>query len=163
MAIPTFKKVTINSQQKRMIYAQLDQHEFGSFPYIFSIHHLVKMQSETLQNIEDYILDHHISIFPYPIYVIGNVQNYNGSLNVVSDIKYIPKFYDQKEKQLNSKEEQLFSKVILKQKNLSNLQDIDFLPILSEYARTHKSISLLNSELDYLSAINNLIGETSNE
>jgi hypothetical protein len=163
MTIPTFKKITINSQQKRMIYAQLDQHEFGAFPYIFNFHELVQSQIEAIKNIEDYLVDHSISLFPYPIYIIADVNNYHGHLNVVSDPKFIPKFYEQKERPLNSKEEQLYSKVLLKQKNLSNLQEIDFFPVITEYARTHKSISLLSSELEFLKSINGILGESDHE
>lgn len=161
--IPTFKTITMNSHEKRMIYAQLEQYEFGFSPYIFIIHHFVKKQSEALNNIEDYLTENQVKTYPYPIYVVGKVPDYIGPLLLVSDTKFIPTFFKQKERQLNSKEEQIFNKLSLKQQNLNNIQELDYKPILDEYARTHKIISLLNSEKNYLQQLTSQIKETDYE
>ena len=160
MLVPTFKTISINSAEKRMIDAQLDQYEFGTYPYILTINEIIEGQLECLTNIEEYIEEKEITLIPYPIYIIGDIKNYKGKLEVFSSKKEIPRFYNQKERVLNSKEEQIFNKVQLKQRNLNSIQSIDFTPTLKEYARTHKKINELELELHYLAELSELLGET---
>ena len=157
MGIPTYKKITLHSHEERMINAQLKQYEFKDAPYILIIHHLVKKEEEALTNIEKYLKENGIHDFPYGVYIISAVENYLGPLNVFKDIANIPKFYKQKDKQLSIKEEQLFNKVILKQQNIYSMQESDYKPTLEEYARNHKVIKNLESELNFINQLDNNI------
>lgn len=146
----------INSHQKRLIYSQLDQLDFGKHPYIFELSHMISKQEETLNNIEEYLTEHHINTYTYPLITIANVQNYIGKLMVLNDIAKCPKFFKRKTKQLNAKENQKLKYVQLKQIHMENLLLEEFEPILADYTKSHKQIYGLQNELNFIKRI---IGE----
>lgn len=153
MSFPIYKKISINSHQKRLIHSQLDQLDFGNHPYIFEMSHMIKNQEEALTNIEAYFFEHSINLFTYPVLIVANINNYTGRLTVVNDIKKIPRFFKMKKRQLSTKETQKLNYVELKQKHMQNLQLSEFEPILNEYTRNHKTISMLNNENEYFKSL----------
>lgn len=146
----------INSHQKRLIFSQLDQLDFGTHPYIFELSQMITKQEETLTHIDDYLREHNINTYTYPLIVIANVQNYIGNLMVRDDISKCPKFYKRKTKQLNTKENQKLKYVQLKQIHMENLLLEEFQPIIDDYTKSHKKIFQLENELNYL---NKILGE----
>lgn len=153
MSFPVYKKIAINSHQKRLLYSQLDQLDFGGHPYIFELGHMIKNQDECLIHIESYFDEHSINIYSYPIIIVANLENYKGQLTIINNIKQCPKFFTMRKKQLSTKESLKLRMVELKQKQLENLQVQEFMPVLNEYARTHKIISKLQKEHDFLNRI----------
>lgn len=153
MSFPIYKKISINSHQKRLIYSQLDQIDFGEQPFIFEMSHMITKQDEALTNIENYLREHSINTYTYPIIIVANVQNYKGSLMVVNELKMCPSFFKQKSRQLNTKETQKLKYVQLKQKHMQNMLLEEFEPILQEYSRAHKEIYKLHKENIFLKKI----------
>lgn len=146
MSFPSYKTITINSHQKRLIYSQLDQLDFGYFPYIFELNHLSQNQNEAIENIENYFFEHEINVYSYPIVILSDVQRQHDFFYLTDDKKNIPKFFKFKSKQLSTKEAQKLKFVELKQVHLNNISRQEFEPILEEYARTHKIINKLYNE-----------------
>jgi hypothetical protein len=153
LSFPVYKKISLNSHQKRLIHSQLDQIDFGERPLVFELGHMIKNQDEALANLESYFEEHSINIFTYPIVVLANIPNYLGKLNILSNIKNLPQFFKIKTKQLNAKENQKLNYVELKQTHMKNMQLNEFQPILDEYTRTHKRIHRLNNENEYLKSL----------
>lgn len=158
MALPIFKKITINSNQKRLIQSQLDLLDFGENPFIFEMSNLNSNHEETMEHIENYLIEHEINTYSYPLFAIADIPNYQGSISVVSELKFIPKFYRYKSKQLNAKENSKFKIVQLKQTHLNHLQKEDFEPVINEYARTHKEIFLRHRENNFLELLKKGMG-----
>ena len=136
-----------------MIYSQLDQIDFGGNPFIFEMGHMIAKQDEALGNIENYIKEHQINRFTYPIVIIANAKNYTGDLMVVNNIQNIPQFFKNKSRQLNTKEAQKLKSVQLKQTHMENLILEDFEPTLNNYAKSHKRVFELNNQYEFLKAI----------
>lgn len=145
MPIPSYKQVHIKSEKKEMIFDQLSIHQFGQVPYILSIDHLTA-QDLAIVAIEEYFELNKVSNYPYPIYIVSTVKNYLGPLQIKNAIEDCPKFYKQKIKQLNNKENKILQKIYLKQKNLQNIRLEDYLPFLNEYAKSHKRLNELYKE-----------------
>lgn len=152
--LPCYKNLHINSSDKRMIYAQLDQLQFGYNPFYFILTESNKDHEETVKAIEDYLLENQINFHPYPFYIIGNVKYYEGPLKIIPNKSYLPKFYNRKPRPLSSKENLVMNKLELKQTSVKNYADREVSPILFEYARAHKSIVYLKKELDFLEQLN---------
>lgn len=154
MPIPSYKQIHIKSEERSKIFDQLNFHQFGQVPYIFSISHLGN-ELVALKNIEDFLEENQLSNYPYPIYIVSSIQNYRGSLELFSTIEECPKFYKQKIKQLNVKENKILQKIYLKQKNLQNIRAVEFTPYLNEYGRAHKKLFNLHKEEVFLSKLAN--------
>ena len=114
MAIPSFKQVNINFPTKEKIFEQLSLHQFGQLPYIFTISHL-EDEVQALSFIEEYLQENDISNYPYPIYIISTLKLYKGPFTLFEKIEELPRFFKQKIKQLNTKENKILQKIYLKQ------------------------------------------------
>lgn len=152
MPIPSYKQIHIKSEAREVIYDQLNFHQFGQVPYILSISHL-ENEIEALKNIEDYLAEKKLSNYPYPIYIVSSIQNYRGEMEIFPRIEECPKFYKQKIKQLNVKENKILQKIYLKQKNLQNMRNLEYAPYLKEYGKSHKKLHLLYQEDSYLTQL----------
>lgn len=152
MPIPSYKQVHIKSEKRELIFDQLNFHQFGQVPYIFSIDHL-ENQIEALKNIEDFVEEKRLSNYPYPIYIVSDIQNYRGELSIFLSLAECPSFYKQKIKQLNVKENKILQKIYLKQKNIQNMRALEYRPYLEEYGRSHKKISHLYQEELFLTGL----------
>lgn len=158
MAIPSFKQVNINFASREKIYNQLSLHQFGQLPYILTISHLEE-EVQALKYIEDYLEEHDISNYPYPIYIISKIKLYKGPFSLFEKIEDLPKFYKQKIKQLNTKENKILQKIYLKQQNLMNMNGVDFTYVLKQYADSHKMIYNNIKESDFLDRISTKLEE----
>ena len=158
LGLPIYKKISINSHQKRLIHSQLDLLDFGENPFIFEMSNLNINHIDTIQHIEDYLIEHGINTYSYPLFAVAEIPNYQGSIVVVSHLKFLPKFYRHKSKQLNAKENAKYKIVQLKQTHLNHLQKEEFEPVINEYARTHKEIFLRHRENDFLKILKEGMG-----
>lgn len=145
MPIPSYKQIHMKAESRNSTFDQLSAQQFGQVPFVLSIDHLAN-QIESLKNIEDYLIEKNLTNYPYPVYIISSVDNYLGKLQLFKNISECPRFYKQKIKQLNIKENKILQKIYLKQKNLQNIQGIDIVPHFSDYAKTHKKLHNLKRE-----------------
>lgn len=155
MALPIYKKILIKSSTSRQIHSQLDQIDFGENPFIFHFPNSINNQLACIEHIEDYLAEHEINTFSYPIFVVTEVdiEDYTGSLRIIKESKEAPKFYRHKSKQLSVKENQKLDVIKLKQQRLNGLRPNEFMPILKEYGTSAKVISDLSKEHQFLSDV----------
>lgn len=146
MALANYKILHLNSFEKRMIYAQLSQLEMTDGPYVLIITHLLENQIEALSSIDEYLQENDLSLFPYPLYIIGYAPEYRGKLNLIFDKKFLPKFFNIKTRPLNIKENIVMNKINLIKENLKSIQHNEYQPIINEFSRTHKIIAEIHSE-----------------
>jgi hypothetical protein len=152
MAIPSYKQININNSTEDSIITQLEPHSFDQLPYVIDISHLSD-QFEAISIIEDFFSDHQITNYPYPIYIISTLKNYHGPFSIFESLSACPKFYKQKLKQLNARENKIMQKVQLKQKNLLNMQGHNFEEDLIDYSLAHKLIHHLHKESLFLNRL----------
>lgn len=152
MAIPSYKQVNINFSDEKNIDKQLSMHQFGQLPYIFNISHL-KDQITALRNIENHMQMKQISNYPYPIYIISDIKNHHGLFSLFEKIEHIPKFFKQKIKQLNTKENKILQKIYLKQHNLENMNGVNFKESIDEFAISHQAIFKTVKEKEFYDKI----------
>jgi hypothetical protein len=149
MAIPSYKQVNINFEDKNSVFNQLSLHQFTQLPYLINISHLNEQYS-ALKNIEQYFMENDINNYPYPIYIISTVKNYFGPFHIFDSVESCPKFFKQKIKQLNTKENKILQKIYLKQKNLKNMNTLNHKEVFELYSESHKKIFYLEKEKTFL-------------
>ena len=154
MSIPSYKQININNSTQESIISQLEPHNFNNIPYVLNISHLSD-QFEAISIIEEFFEKHNISNYPYPIYIISNLKNYHGPFSIFESLSECPKFFKQKIKQLNARENKIMQKIYLKQKNLLNMQGHNYENHLKDYSLTHKEIHHLHKEDLFLSKLQN--------
>jgi len=152
MAIPSYKQVNIKSSAIETIHAQMSAQKYGHVPYIVDISHLGD-QGIAIRNIEHVMDTLDVPTSPYPVYIVASMIEYNGPLEVFKTIKDCPGFFKQKVKPLNVKESTILQKINLKQKHLMQLRSEEYLPVLSEYASSHKTLNTLVREQEFLEKV----------
>lgn len=145
MPIPSYKQIHIKSSERNIIFEQLDSHCFGQVPYLICIDHMSEQES-ILKSLEFYFDQKETNVYPYPVYIISNIENYKGELLIINSLDNSPQFFKQKIKQLNVKENKILQKIKLKQNSLQNIKRQDYNPFINNYAKIHKELKLLHQE-----------------
>ncbi len=154
MILPNYSSIYLSDHDDETIFNQLNPIDLSTNPLVINIEHLGESQLSALENLENYFDLYQKSTLPYGVYIISSCTDYDGKLFVCQNFKELPQFYHQKSRPLNSKESTAFKKMKLKQKNLKNIQNGDFLPTMNRYAEGHKRIYDLEKELSFLKKVN---------
>lgn len=153
MSIPSYKQIHIIKEDRETIFEQLSEHQFGNLPYVLIITQL-KDQLMAINNINDYIYENDTPKLPYPIYIVSNEINAISDIAIFKTFNECPRFFNQKIKAPNIKEQAILHKLHLKQKNLSNLKPHEFNIAIDMYAKGHKELSKIAKEGDFLEKLN---------
>ena len=154
MILPNYSSIYLSDMDDETIFNQLNPIDLSTNPLVINIEHLGDSQLSALENLENYFELYHKSSLPYGIYIISSCTDYDGKLFVCQNFKDLPRFYHHKSRPLNSKESSAYKKVKLKQQNLKNIQNDDFVPTMNRYAEGHKKIYELEQELNFIKKIN---------
>ena len=116
-------------------------------------------QQDSIELIENFFVSQNLSyLFPYPIYVISDIERSMSKIPLVSDIKELPKFFNQKESKMNVKEAHLVAKNKLLQQEIQNTDPSHSNTMIQEYGGLHRAIYKLERERKfYGSLLNSLI------
>jgi hypothetical protein len=151
MSIPSLKKVNL-SQDITELTGQLDQISFDDVPLAINISHL-KEQIQAIKIIETYIKDNRIKLTPYPISIITTEDYKSSELLILNDTKEFPRFFSQKIKPLNLKENALLKKIYLLQEKIKGTDIKASKDVFQNYAATSKKINMLNRQSTFIDII----------
>ena len=154
MIIPNYKTIVLNGQDKQIIHQKLSSVDWNNSPVVINIIQLKEMQIKVLSILEECFEQMSLSLFPYGIYILAYCPEYKGKLTIVNSTKELPQFFQQKTRQLNSKENFALNKVTLKRSNLQGLRGEEYQTLLKYYADNHKKIHHLQSEFLFLDKVN---------
>lgn len=161
MAIPSYKKIHLKSETITEVKNQLSVLNFSQSPHIIIIEHL-ENQKLAIENLEFFLKGTRINFDVYPLYILTNLSDTPSKLNLIKELNQAPKFYYQKVKLLNVKENKLLTKIELKQRNLNALRYSDYKMHLKSYAEDHKKLAVLCNEGHFLDDLWNQL-ESKNE
>lgn len=151
MQLPNYKELFIKKADKELIKKLFAASSIGRAPVVIKIDHLKTTQHNAISIIEEILKQNMISSkFPYPIFLLSTVDNYQGDLNIIHDLNELPKFFDKKEKMLNVKEQNLLAKVRIYQTKLFNTNIPQQMEKIKDFANHHKQLFLLSKEGQYL-------------
>ena len=153
MQIPNYKRIYLDSSDAAQVESQLLELDLQSAPHIIHTTHLKKTEELCLGHLDNFFMDHQDLTLPYPCYIITTVKKSYPYLNTFTEESKLPKFYQIKERQLNSKETALKQKLELKIKNFKNIETKESLTSILKYASDHRSIQNLEHELNFYQRI----------
>tara|TARA_B100001971_G_scaffold61895_1_gene56871 strand:+ start:71050 stop:71532 length:483 start_codon:yes stop_codon:yes gene_type:complete len=137
MAPPIIKQIELLSDKKENIYNFLNEQDFDERPCVISLMKFPEKQEQLIEVIGEILRD---KSFLYPIYIYTTLIDYPTQLNLVDNLNQVPKYYKQKTKQLNIKENLVYNKIKLKQDQLRSINRAEVDPIIKEFALEHKMI-----------------------
>lgn len=149
MATPILKNIELLTGDSSSIQKQLKEYSFNENPYIIDILSLENQES-IIHELEKHFESQNII---YPIYIITSKVDTISSLSLVAHSNQVPTFYKKKSKSLNMKENIIYNKIKLKQKQLSNIDRDSVKNDINSYAFQHKNIFLKESYNEYLKSI----------
>ena len=150
MAPPIIKQIELLSNMKTNVHHFLNEQDFNERPTVISLMKFPDEQEPLLEMIEEYFEN---KFFIYPVYILSSMPEFPTQLNVIDNLNQVPKFYKQKSKQLNIKENLIYNKIKLKQEQLKSINQSETTPTIKNYAFEHKIISEKESFNKYLKDI----------
>ncbi len=122
MSLPTYLHIHLKTTSLDEITSVLTSHFNFKQPVVIHIKQFeTGAQRELIGLIENYFFTQNMSYkFPYPIYLLTSHEATITRMPTVKDVKYLPKFFSQKEAKMNVKEIQLMGKNKLLQQEIIN-------------------------------------------
>ncbi|MBY0517991.1 MAG: hypothetical protein K2P81_13870 [Bacteriovoracaceae bacterium] len=148
MNLPIYQILPIKSADLHEIASLLHEDLNLKRPVVFDLLTLSKDdQREVIGIVENWYYTHQASWrFPYPVYFISVFGESLGHIPVVSELKKLPKFFNQKENKIGVKESQVVDKNRLLQQEVKNADPQQTTEILKDYGIQHKKIWFLVNE-----------------
>ena len=153
MGLPLYKILEIYDPKRAAVWAKLANAPVGAQPVAIDLSNLGDRELEALEYIEEFVRLQKTRAFPYPLYVVSNIKNHRGVLELVPSLEHLPQYYKKKNRPLNMKENSMMAKVSLKQGKLENINLDEFKPLAKTYAAKHKVIFKKQSYLNYLESL----------
>lgn len=153
MGLALFKTLEIYDHKRPAIWAKLSNAGVGQQPLAIDLRKLGDNELGALESIEEFLLQGKGRDFPYPLYVIVSDPRIESFVHLVDAPERLPRFFKQKNRPLNIKENNMLAKVNLKQKSLESINIEDFRPVAKAYAEKHKIIHKKQLYLDYLNEV----------
>lgn len=153
MGLALFKTIEIYDHKRPAIWAKLSNAGIGQQPLAIDLRKLGPEEGPALESIEEYLLQGKGRDFPYPLYIIVSDIETESFISLVDSPERLPRFFKQKSRPLNIKENNMLAKVSLKQKKLESINIEEFKPVVQTYAANHKMIYKKQVYLDYLNEV----------
>lgn len=150
MAPPILKILELLTDKKDNLFTFLDGQNFNERPVLISLNKFTQSQEALLELLDEYFS---LKETLYPVYIQTHVLDFPTHLNIVQSSNEVPKFFKQKTKQLNIKENLVFNKIKLKQDQLRNFNKKEVIPIIESYSENHRAIKEKSDYLLYLKSI----------
>lgn len=98
------------------------------------------------------------SLFPYPVYILSEVELKNVNLKIFQSEDLLPKFFRKSSYKLNNKENQILEKNYLLQKSIRNSDVKTNNAAIEKFSKDHKEMNLLEREYKfYLEILNRIV------
>ncbi len=159
MDLPKYKQIALTAFKPEELELFLHKEINFSSPITIDIKKLtLDQQKEILGFIQNFIMQINGSyLFPYPIYLISDLDPAMASMPIVKEIDQLPRFFSHKDSKINVKESQLLNKNKLLQKEIINSDFQQNQIIIEDFAHKHKIIHKLERErFFYRSLLNKL-------
>lgn len=160
MGLPIYQSITLKSAQLSELKLILDLELNLRHPVVLNLTSLdTDQQREVIGLTENFFSSNNISFrFPYGVYFISDHEPSISKMPIVSDVKFLPKFFSQKEGRMNVKETHVIGKNKLLQQELKNNDAHESTQVIGQYQIAHQKIFILERErIFYEDILNKLI------
>ena len=159
MSLPIYQKIIIDENNADTIFTTILQAPIGSVPCYLSLETIADDQkNEVIDLIYQSFLTLELNdSFPYPTYIVSHIKNDQVPIRQFSSINGLPRFFMNKIKRLNQKENQILNMNKLKAKRLNNLINPEKLTVLNSQSLICDELKMAVDQSDFLIEIlNNL-------
>lgn len=142
MSLPVYRHISISFFSPEELKEILTDDINLRGPIAFDTSEMPELQQkEFVIFLEQFFISKNESfLFPYPIYIIGQIDPNLTKIPVVSAKKDLPKFFSKKESRMNLKESTLANKNKLIQQEIKNADSNTYLNELRNFGETHRII-----------------------
>jgi hypothetical protein len=142
MNLPVYRHLKINHFSQEELSEILSEELNLRHPVAIDISEmLVADQKDFIYFMEQYFTKRNESfLFPYPVYLIGQMDSSNTQIPIVLSKKDLPKFFSKKESRMNIKEASLANKNKLIQQEIKNSDPNFYLNEIQSFGETHRII-----------------------
>jgi hypothetical protein len=142
MNLPFYKHLKINHFSQEELSEILSEELNLRHPVAIDISEMPQAdQKEFIYFLEQYFTKRNESfLFPYPVYLIGQMDSSNTQIPMVLTKKDLPKFFSKKESRMNIKEASLAKKNNLIQQEIKNSDPNFYLNEIQNFGETHRTI-----------------------
>jgi len=159
MSLPIYQHINVRTIQVEDLKNYLHRDMNGNHPVALNLKNLdFDQQTEMVSLIEDFFSTHNFSYkFPYPIYLIMDLEKTITQLPSVKTLEELPKLFNQKDAKINIKESHLLTRNKLLQQEIKNADADSVTKSIQNYGSFHKKIFDLEKErLFYRSILDRL-------
>ncbi len=142
MNLPVYLHIHLKNDSPDEILSKLDPEMNMKSPVAFHLESMSREeQRQLIGMIENYFETENISYkFPYPIYIISELESSITGMQLVKKQEELPKFFQQKEGRMNVKETHLALKNRLLHQEIRNVDPAVMRTELARYAMVHRQI-----------------------
>jgi hypothetical protein len=162
MNLANYQIITIQNSDLIQIYELLRPDLNLRRPVVLDLSLLNRdEQRDVVGIIENWYSAHKASwIFPYPVYIICELEQAVAQIPIFKSTKQLPKFFKIKDNRITSKESHLVGRNEILQQEIKNVEPQETILNLKDYAEAHKRIwSLAQEEYFYRQLLNKLTKE----
>lgn len=148
MGLPVYQSITLKTSQLSELKLVLDLELNLRHPVVLNLTSLdMDQQREVIGLTENFFISNNVSYkFPYGVYLVSDHEPSISKMPIVNDIKYLPKFFSQKEGRMNVKESHVVNKNKLLQQELRNNDSHEYTQTVNNYQLNHRKIYELEKE-----------------
>lgn len=142
MNLPVYKHLKINHFSQEELREILSEELNLRHPVAIDISEMPQAdQKDFIYFLEQYFTRRNESfLFPYPVYLIGQIDSSKTKIPIVLSKKDLPKFFSKKESRMNVKEASLAKKNNLIQQEIKNSDPNFYLNEIQSFGETHRTI-----------------------
>ena len=155
MNLPVYEHVHIKTDSTEEILSKISTDMNMKSPIAIHLESLTREeQRETIGLIENYFETENISTkFPYPIYLISELESSITGMSLVKRQEELPKFFQQKEGRMNVKETHLAIKNRLLHQEIRNVDPEVMKKELGTYGSTHRLLYEAEKESSFYKSL----------
>lgn len=155
MSLPIYHEIPINQNDEEHIISTIGHAPIGKIPCYFTLKNIADDEkSEVIDLIyQGFLILGLNDSFPYPTYIVSHIKNDAVPIRQFSMPNKMPRFFMNKSKRLNAKENVIYSKNQLKIKRLNNLMTPEKLSDLHSLTSINLAFKTAVDESEYLQEI----------
>jgi hypothetical protein len=148
MGLPTFHKINVVDTNIENLQRLLTRDLNLSHPVVLNLKSLhPDEQRDIIDFIENFFeINNYSSTFPYPVYILTDVTNSMTNVPTASDLKFLPKFFSQRDLKIGARETSILIKNKLLQQEIHHLDPQVGQDEIEDYRKIHRKIFELEKE-----------------
>lgn len=151
MRLPIYQEIFLTDDNAQHWLPSIEAVDNTKTPYLIHLNASANSNLKIVRLLEEYIYKNSISPFyPYPVYLVGQLENYKGSFKIYLTKNNVPLFFKKFARNLNSKEQTILSKNLMLAQKVANFNHQEYQAQIKRFTTQHKKMYLEVFEGEFL-------------